>query len=139
MTITTPEPIIPPAADLAALDALCAAWDVPSSRHATLLRAIALGAGAGALHRLAQAIRVKQGKTIVLPPHRYEGLSRGRGWCRMGRGSSVEWGEREDKGGYRVGPGVWTIGATDGFARKGDDRWTVEHLPVGAETWTIAD
>jgi hypothetical protein len=54
--------------------------------------------------RLANALRLRRADTITLPAHRFEGLSRGRGWARKGRGASVEWGERVD-GGYRVGPG----------------------------------
>lgn len=76
-------------------------------------------------------------RTICLPPHRYEGLSRGRGWARKGRGANAEWGERTD-GGYRVGPGRWTVGGNDGFSRKGEVIWTVEHIRVGEETWTVA-
>lgn len=87
--------------------------------------------------RLANALRVARTATIVLPAHRYEGLSRGRGWARRGRGGSAEWGERTDKG-YRVGPGRWTVGGSDGYSRKGEDTWTVEHVAVGAETWTVA-
>jgi len=86
---------------------------------------------------LAKALRVARQPTIVLPAQRFENLSRGRGWARKGRGDSAEWGERV-QGGYRVGPGEWTVGGHDGFSRKGQDEWVVEHVKVGGETWTIA-
>ena len=47
------------------------------------------------------------------------------------------WGQRTN-GGYRISPGRWTIGGNDGFSRKGEDVWNVEHVTVGSETWTIA-
>lgn len=73
----------------------------------------------------------------MLPPHRFESLSRGSGWCRKGKGDSATWGERTD-GGYRVGPGRWIVGGNDGFRRKGSDEWTVEHVTVGGQIWTVA-
>lgn len=88
--------------------------------------------------RLSNALRVNRGTTIILPAHRYEGLSRGKGWCRRGRGDSASWGERVE-GGYRVEPGRWTVGGSDGFSRKGQDEWTVEHVQVGDEVWTVAN
>lgn len=87
--------------------------------------------------RLGNAMRVARRDTIILPAHRYESLSRGRGWARKGRGHSAQWGERTDKG-YRVGPGRWTVGGSDGYSRKGEDTWTVEHVSVGSETWAVA-
>jgi hypothetical protein len=106
-------------------------------RLATLGRAIELGADDATLIALRDATRVARKDTIVVPAHRYEGLSRGRGWARLGRGGDVRWGERVD-GGYRVGPGRWSVGSTDGFFRKGADVWDCEHLRVGEETWTVA-
>lgn len=88
--------------------------------------------------RISNALRVRQRETIVLPAQRFENLSRGKGWCRKGRGANAEWGERTDKG-YEVGPGKWTVGGNDGFKRKGEDVWTVEHVQVGTDTWTIAN
>lgn len=86
---------------------------------------------------LSNAMRLSRKETIVLPQHRFEGLSRGRGWARKGRGNTAEWGERED-GGYRVGPGKWVVGGHDGFTRKGSDSWEVSHVRVGDMTWTVA-
>lgn len=86
---------------------------------------------------LALADRLGRGLTVTLPAHRYEHLSRGRGWCRMGHGDTAEWGERTPKG-YRVGPGRWTVGASDGFSRQGKALWTVRHIPVGDSVWTVA-
>lgn len=88
--------------------------------------------------RISDAMRVAKSMTVVLPAHRYEGLSRGKGWARQGVGKSAVWGERVS-GGYRVGPGRWTVGGNDGFRRKGETEWNVEHVTVGGETWTIAD
>jgi hypothetical protein len=87
--------------------------------------------------RISNALRVSRNPTMTLPSHRFEGLSRGRGWARNGTGSDVQWGERTERG-YRVGVGRWIVGATDGFSRKGQDTWTVEHVTVGDATWTIA-
>lgn len=87
---------------------------------------------------LVDAIRVRRATTIILPPLHLESLSRGRGWARQGRGSNAVWGERVD-GGYEVGPGRWTVGATDGFKRKKSETWNVRHIQVGTDTWTIAN
>ena len=87
---------------------------------------------------LVRARRLSPKDTITLPPHRFEGLSRGRGWARKGRGENAVWGERKNTGGYRVGPGKWSVGATDGFTRKGSDEWVVKHVTVGTEIWTVA-
>jgi hypothetical protein len=102
-----------------------------------LARAIELGATDAALEAICDAKRTSMTDTIVLPVQRYENLSRGRGWARKGRGSTAVWGERDD-GGYRVGPGRWTVGGNDGFSRKGEDEWTVKHVTVGTEIWTVA-
>jgi len=106
-------------------------------RRERLARAIELGASDGALEALCDAKRTSTSETIILPAQRFENLSRGRGWCRKGRGNSAEWGEREDNG-YHVGAGRWTVGGHDGFTRKGEDTWTVKHVRVGAEVWTVA-
>lgn len=87
---------------------------------------------------LAEAPRVSEDPTIVLPHHRFELLSRGKGWARQGRGDKAVWGEREDAG-YRVGPGYWTVGGHDGFTRKGEISWRVKNVKVGAATWTVAE
>jgi hypothetical protein len=119
-----------------AASALPADLDVSDERRALLERAAA-GASAEVLRRLASATLVAEGETIVLPSLRYESLSRGRGWARRGRGDSVEWGVRVP-GGYRVGPGRWIVGATDGFSRRDSRAWTVAHVAVGESVWTVA-
>lgn len=86
---------------------------------------------------ISNALRVSRGAKVRLPAHRFEGLSRGRGWARKGKGAAAEWGER-DGSVYIVGPGKWTIGGDDGFRRKGADEWKVTHVRVGDQTWTIA-
>ena len=88
--------------------------------------------------RLARALRVSRSATIILPAHRFEGLSRGRGWARSGKGDAAKWGERTEKG-YRVSAGRWIVGGSDGFSRKGEAAWTVEHVTVGPDVWTIAN
>ena len=87
---------------------------------------------------ISNARRVARKDTIVLPRHHFETLSRGRGWARCGHGEDVIWGERVD-GGYRVSPGVWSVGGHDGFKRKRADEWLVTHVQVGALTWTLAN
>lgn len=111
----------------------------PSSekRAESLALAHERGVSDTALAALAAAERLSQRQTVWLPAHHYESLSRGRGWCRQGRGDSAQWGERED-GGYRVGPGKWVVGATDGFSRRAEQRWIVRHVTVGEKTWTVA-
>lgn len=87
--------------------------------------------------RLATVARLSKKSLIVLPSGRYEHLSRGKGWARKGRGDSAEWGERGDSG-YRVGPGSWVVGSSDGYSRKDQTPWKVQHVKVGEATWTIA-
>jgi hypothetical protein len=113
------------------------ACEISDKRLESLVVALDLGADAATLRKLAQAGRLARKATIVLPPGRFEGLSRGRGWARLGKGRDVTWGERVD-GGYRVGPGHWTVGSNDGFSRKQETVWDVEHVRVGGETWTVA-
>jgi len=108
-------------------------------RLESLTRAHAAGVSDEVFMQLAKALRLaRNSETIELPAHRYEGLSRGRGWARKGKGDNAEWGERTD-GGYRVGAGKWSVGATDGFNRKGALDWEVKHVQVGEQTWTIAN
>lgn len=111
---------------------------ISPSRLETLTQAHPLVADA-TFRLLASAMRVARKASIVLPAHRYESLSRGRGWARQGRGDSAIWGDREDKG-YRVTTtGRWVVGASDGFSRKDETTWDVTRVVVGAETWTIAN
>lgn len=86
---------------------------------------------------IADANRAEQGTTIVLPASRLESLSRGKGWARLGKGKSVEWGERV-RGGYECGPGHWVVGGSDGFKRSEQTPWDVSHINVAGEIWTIA-
>jgi hypothetical protein len=89
--------------------------------------------------KLANVKRIKRNSdSIVIPAHRYENLSRGRGWARKGKGDNVTWGERVD-GGYECDKGRWVIGASDGFSRKDSVTWDVSHVTVGEQTWTIAE
>jgi hypothetical protein len=111
---------------------------VSDSRAQTLAIAMLSGATDATLVAIRDANRVSRTDTVVLPAYRYERLSRGRGWARCGKGDSAKWGERAD-GGYRVGPGKWSVGATDGYQRKGADEWSVEHVRVGQEVWTVAN
>lgn len=106
-------------------------------RIQTLGRAAERGADGSALCLLASALRVARKDMITLPPHRFERLSRGKGWARKGKGAAAQWGERTDDG-YAVGPGRWVVGGNDGFSRKGEDVWVVEAVEVGDETWTVA-
>jgi hypothetical protein len=108
------------------------------TRIETLIRAIELDACRETLFALRDAVRVSRKATILLPQHRFEGLSRGRGWCRRIGSEPTEWGVRFGDQ-YRVETaGCWSVGATDGFSRKGAHEWTVAHLRCGEETWTIA-
>ncbi len=108
-------------------------------RQESLAMAHDAGVNDDTFERIATATIVNRSAGVILPPHRFEGLSRGRGWCRLGRGSNVHWGERVD-GGYRVErPGRWIVGGNDGFSRKKEDAWNVEHVRVGNVTWTIAN
>lgn len=112
--------------------------DMPEARIGRLTRAIELGATDEILEILCDATRTSQLTTIVLPADRLEGLSRGRGWARKGKGSNVEWAPKAAGGGYRAGPGRWSVGATDGFYRKSNTDWDVELIQVGSEFWTVA-
>lgn len=119
------------------LDRLAPEGSVTTARRESLQVAIDLGADEATLVLLRDAVRLARKDTIVLPPGKYEHLSRGRGWARKGKGDSAEWGEKEDDG-YRVGPGRWSVGSNDGFNRKSDVSWVVKHIAVGPQTWTVA-
>jgi hypothetical protein len=132
-TTEAAEPILPEQL----IETLMVQYTCPEVRRETLTIAQAKGATLQVLHAIANAPRVSKSDTIILPSLRYENLSRGRGWARKGKGLDAIWGERTDKG-YRVGPGRWTVGATDGFSRKDSCTWTVKHVQVGSEVWTVA-
>lgn len=119
----------------AILTAICEGHEVSDVRRETLTRAIELGADRKTLVVLRDAVRVNRASTIVLPQGRFANLSRGRGWCRKGKGASAEWADADE---HRVGPGKWVVGSSDGFSRKQQTPWTVEHVQVGAQTWTVA-
>lgn len=134
MTTTTE----PTTATTDRLMAIIAGHQVSDSRQASLARAIELGASDALLAQLRGARKIhRNSTTIVLPRGRYMGLSRSRGWARCGRGDGATWGE-EVQGGYRVGAGNWIVWSTDGFRRKDRTKWTVRHVQVGTETWTVA-
>ena len=118
---------------------LLADHPVTDSRRESLEFAIGQGADPAVLVELRDARRIARFDTVVLPSHHLASLSRGRGWCRRGRGDSAEWAEKTEHGNYRVGPGKWTVGATDGFSRKDSTSWRVQHVRVGDATWTIAN
>jgi hypothetical protein len=113
---------------------------VSESRADSLAIAHAMGCDDPTIIRLAAAKRLKRGAGIVLPTHRYENLSRGRGWCRKGNRDSAVWGERVS-GGYRVtSDGRWVVGGNDGFSRKDEAVWNVLSVTLpGGIIWTIAN
>jgi hypothetical protein len=120
------------AADLA-IDALVDAFgvhEIRDARRASLRIAISAGADRAALRLLAEAARLSRSALVKLPQGRFADLSRGKGWCRRSDGTFAN--------DYRVGPGRWTVGSTDGFRRKDRVTWDVSHVTVGRETWTVA-
>lgn len=96
------------------LAGIIAGREISEARLARLREAAELGATAEVLAQIRDAVRVSRTAYVMLPAHHYESLSRGRGWCRQGTGDNAVWADR-DGDGYRVGPGRWTVGATDGF------------------------
>lgn len=121
------------------LEAILAKFkDLHETRVESIKLAIELGADDDTLFAIAGAVRCSRKLTIILPAGRYEHLSRGRGWARQGSGSNAVWGERADVG-YRVGPGKWVVGSTDGFNRKSSVNWTVKNINVGDQVWTVAN
>jgi hypothetical protein len=102
--------------------------EITDERCHTLVVAAAAGATPADLKAVAEATRASRGAYIWVPCHRYEGLSRGRGWARLGSGKDVVWGERSN-GGYRLRQeGRWVVGGHDGFQRKGETTWTVRRV-----------
>lgn len=118
------------------------ASDANETRMERMERAHSLGVSDADFALLVRAKRTSDSDSIVLPAGRFEGLSRGKGWARLGSGGSAEWGERVRKGarveGYRVGAGQWIVGSTDGFARKEQTGWDVRSIRVGGTTWLVA-
>lgn len=106
-------------------------------RKETLVRASELGADDATLVVLRDAIRVSRTSTMTLPA-RYGNTSRAKGWARLGSGDTARWGV-EYRGDYEVAaPGKWVVFSSDGFKREEKVNWTVEHVSVGPETWTVA-
>ena len=121
------------------LERLGHAATVTDKRLESLDIAHAAGVSDADFKRLAAATRLSRKDTVNLPPGRHENLSRGRGWARKGKGDNAVWGERIGDGdGYKVGPGTWSLGSTDGFRRKHEETWVVKHVQVGDQTWTVA-
>jgi N-formylglutamate amidohydrolase len=110
------------------LVAVITSREITDERCHTLVVAAAAGATPADLKAVAEATRASRGAYIWVPCHRYEGLSRGRGWARLGSGKDVVWGERAN-GGYRLRQeGRWTVGGHDGFSRKGETVWNVRRV-----------
>lgn len=111
--------------------------DIPSRRMDMLSEAHAAGVSDKTFSAISDALRAEPRGAVVIPVHDYESTGRGRGWARQGEGAKAKWGKRVS-GGYEVGPGTWIVGGDDGFKRKGQHTWKVEHVQVGPSTWTIA-
>lgn len=111
---------------------------ISTARQETIDTARALGADEATIEKLTTAVRVRRAADILLPMEHLETLSRGKGWCRSGRGDSATWGIREE-GHYRVGPGEWVVFGSDGYNRRKQTEWVVENVQVGEQTWTIAN
>jgi hypothetical protein len=122
---------------------LIAGYQVTEKRVELLRTALELGAAPEVLEKIRDAVRVKRVPEIVLPVHRLETLSRGRGYCgqregRRIRGPFDSFADRVD-GGYLVtSPGRWVVGGHDGFSRKATTEWDVVFVTVGEETWVLA-
>jgi len=95
------------------------------------------GADKATLDSLASAVMIRRADAkVILPQNHLQRLRFGRGWCRKGSGSDTQYGERTDNGDYRVGPGRWTVGGTEG-SKKSSTTWVVEHVVVGGDVWTV--
>jgi hypothetical protein len=104
-----------------------------------ILEAHELGATFKTLKALASAWRVSKKPSVEVPPGKFENLSRGRGWARLGSGQGVTWAQKLDNGNYKLDQeGKWHVGSTDGFKRKSDVEYVVKFHPVGDKTWTTA-
>lgn len=124
----------------ARVTALLGSRTVSDVRRGHLAIAADLGASDKILEVLISAVRVSTKRSIWLPQGRYAHCSRGRDWCRKGRGTSAVWGERVDDGGFRVGEGRWTVGSNDGFSRKDAVVWAVKNILIAPDVvWTIAN
>lgn len=113
--------------------------DVTASRRESLALAHTAGVDDATLRLLADVTRLRRTNWIALPAGRYEHLSRGKGWARLGRGQSATWGERVEDGYKAAREGEWVVGSDDGFSRKDQVEWQVRHVQVSDAVWTIAD
>lgn len=110
-------------------------------RRESIAQAVALGAKRETLRMIATAARVSRGSTIHLPTGRYYSTSRGKSWCRKGKGDEAKWAEVVPGKGHCVTePGRWSVGSDDGFRRRETPTiWDVEQIKVGEQTWTVAN
>ena len=136
-TTTEPTPTTITAETLAERIARLAPGEDCTERMDILADAADAGVSDKDLALMAKAPRIAEGDEITLPRHKLENLSRGKGWARCGSGRSAEWGKRCADG-YRVGPGYWVVGGSDGYARKGEITWDVSHIRAGGKVWTVA-
>lgn len=118
--------------------ALPAVEALKPARIETLAAAVEAGVSDTGLEKLATAWGTSKRHEITLPFGAHEtGRGKGRGWARMGTGSDALWGVDAERG-FKVGPGEWTVGSTDGGAKSSRDRWLVEEVTVGAERWLVS-
>jgi hypothetical protein len=102
--------------------------ELSDARCYNLVLAASRGATPLDLRDIAEATRTSTGDGIIVPAHRYESLSRGRGWARLGKGKDAVWGDREPDG-YRLRKeGRWIVFGSDGFNRKGETIWDVRRV-----------
>ena len=109
-------------------EAFCAVWGqvaVNDNRRAMVCRVAETAPKPAELRKLATAVRIGTNEGITLPAGRFAGLSRGKGWCRQGSGSSAEWISAEN-GWYPITErGKYIVGSSDGYSRKEQTPWTV--------------
>ena len=70
---------------------------------------------------------------------RYGHLSRGRSWGRLGTGSDVTWAPHDGAYVTLTCAGKWTVGSTDGFARKSQNTYDVALEPALVTAEQIAE
>ena len=56
--------------------------------------------------------------TVILPFGRFDRLSRGKGWARLGSADFVQWADKTSEGWEVSEPGTWIVGSSDGFRRS---------------------
>jgi hypothetical protein len=115
------------------LDDIIKGITVKDRRREFLLRAMELGATDDAIRTLAKSKKIFARPNGNLSPLRYESLSRGRGWCRLGKGDNVVWAQKGDDGRYIIDmEGRWSLGATDGFSRKETEEWVAKRVKINS-------